>query len=137
MPWMVAIHIIFILAWSAGLLGLMYLLAVRKKQGEAQEMEFLERLERKLYLRIATPAAVLAVASGVWLMATRGFDGGWMLVKLALVFVMVLGHVYSGKLLKDYWRGRTRHRSLFYHSYNGIQILTITAIIYLVVSKAF
>ena len=137
MPWMVAVHIIFILSWSAGLLGLVYLLAVRKKEGPAEEMEFLERLERKLYLRIATLAAVLAVASGLWLMATRGFDGGWMLIKLALVFVMVLGHVYSGKLLKDYWRGRTRHRRLFYHSYNGIQMLAITAIIYLVVSKSF
>jgi protoporphyrinogen IX oxidase len=137
MPWMVIVHIIFILFWSAGLMGILYLLAAHTQETDPEEAEFLETLERKLFLRLTTPAAVLSVVTGLWLMIRYGFDGAWMLVKLAMVTLMVLAHVLCGTLIKNYWRGKRRHSKWFYHSLNGIQLIIITAIFFLVTGKAF
>src|SRR5690554_7353679 len=96
MPWMVTAHIIFILMWSAGLLGLIYMLAAHHDEHDPQQTEFYRIIERKLYFHLATPAAVLSVLTGLWLLFSRGFEGGWLPVKLVLVSLMVAAHAYSG-----------------------------------------
>lgn len=137
MPWMVSLHIAFILFWSAGLLGLIYLLASHHVAHDAGHMEFLRVIERKLYFHITTPAAVLSVLSGLWLLFSRGYDGGWLPVKLILVSIMVAAHVYSGTLFTHYWLGRQRHGPRFYLGYNLLQMLMICGIFQLVTSKPF
>ena len=42
-------------------------------------------MERKLYVGIMTPSAVVTIASGLWLWLGYGIGGGWLYAKLALV----------------------------------------------------
>lgn len=137
MPWMVTAHIVFILMWSAGLLGLIYMLAAHHDEHDPQQTEFYRVIERRLYFHLATPAAVLSVLTGLWLLFSRGFEGGWLPVKLVLVSLMVAAHAYSSKLFTHFWQGKRRHGVRFYQFYNLLQTLMISTIFYLVVAKSF
>ena len=137
MPWMVALHIVFILFWTASLLALIGLLGHHHRHPQPDEADFLRAISRKLYFQVATPSAVLAVVTGFYLLFREGFEGGWLPVKLILVSLMVATHVYSSKLLTLYWQGRKHHGTGIYQAYGIFQTLMILGIFYLVTSKAF
>src|SRR6185437_7595987 len=95
-------------------------------------------MERKLYVGIMTPAAVLTIVFGLWLMWGFGIDGGWLHVKLVLVGVLVVLHVYLGRLLRDFAGDRNRHGHVFYRWLNEIPALPLlVAIVWLAVAKPF
>ena len=135
-----SLHIIFMVAWYAGLFYLPRLF-VYHAQCESDDRAGNERfkvMERKLFRGIMTPSAVLTLAFGVWLWLGWGFTGGWLHVKLALVAVLVAYHVYLGVLLRDFARDRNRHGHVFYRWLNEIPALPLLiAIVFLVVLKPF
>ena len=135
-----SLHIIFMVTWFAGLFYLPRLY-VYHAMASADDRIGLERfcvMERKLYWGIMTPGGVLTIAFGVWLWQGYGIDGGWLHAKLALVVVLVAFHVYLGKLMADFRKGRNRHGHVFYRWLNEIPALPIlVAIVFLVVMKPF
>jgi protoporphyrinogen IX oxidase len=95
-------------------------------------------MERKLYAGIMTPAASLTIVFGVWLWLGWGFTGGWLRAKLVLVALLVVFHVYLGKLVRDFAADRNRHGHVFYRWLNEIPALPIlVAVVFLVVLKPF
>jgi len=95
-------------------------------------------MERKLYVGIMTPAAVLTIVFGLLLWLGYGITGGWLHAKLALVAVLVAFHIYLGRLLRDFRDDRNRHGHVFYRWLNEIPALPIlVAVVYLVVAKPF
>jgi putative membrane protein len=135
-----SLHIIFMVTWFAGLFYLPRLF-VYHAMASADDRVGIERfcvMERKLYWGITTPGAVLTILFGVWLWKGYGIDGGWLHAKLALVAILVLFHVYLGKLVADFRAGRNRHGHVFYRWLNEIPALPIlVAIVFLVVMKPF
>jgi putative membrane protein len=135
-----SLHIIFMVTWFAGLFYLPRLF-VYHAMASADDRVGIERfcvMERKLYWGITTPGAVLTIVFGVWLWKGYGIDGGWLHAKLALVAILVLFHVYLGKLVADFRAGRNRHGHVFYRWLNEIPALPIlVAIVFLVVMKPF
>jgi putative membrane protein len=77
------------------------------------------------------------VLFGVWLIFERGFDGGWLHVKLLLVLAMGLFHVYCGRLMGRRTEARAEHRPLFYYALVPAPALLILAVITLVTAKPF
>lgn len=94
-----ALHIIALSVWCGMLVGLPLMLARYRKAGDADRWAAVRIGVHKLYRMIATPAAVLAVASGIALIFVRGVFTEWMLVKLALVGMMVAGHALIGHIV--------------------------------------
>jgi putative membrane protein len=135
-----SLHIIFMVTWFAGLFYLPRLF-VYHAMASADDRVGIERfcvMERKLYWGITTPGAVLTIVFGLWLWLGYGIDGGWLHAKLALVAILVLFHVYLGKLVADFRAGRNRHGHVFYRWLNEIPALPIlVAIVFLVVMKPF
>lgn len=135
-----ALHIIFVIAWYAGLFYLPRLF-VYHAQCTADDRVGIERfkvMERKLYRGIMTPSAVLALAFGLWLWLGYGISGGWLHAKLALVAVLVVFHLYLGRLVRAFAQDRNRHGHLFYRWLNEIPALPIlVAVVFLVVLKPF
>ncbi len=133
-------HIVFVIAWFAGLFYLPRLY-VYHAQASADDRIGIERfkvMERKLYFGIMLPSAVVAIVTGGWLWLGYGIGGGWMHAKLALVAVLVVLHVYFGVLLRAFREDRNRRSHVFYRWLNEIPALPILfAVVYLAVAKPF
>jgi putative membrane protein len=137
MLWVKAFHIIAVVTWFAALFYLPRLFVYHAMSEDATSIERFKVMERKLYRGIMTPSAMLAVALGLWLWLGFGFAGGWLHAKLALVTVLLIYHVYCGKLLRDFRDDRNRHGHVFYRWFNEFPVLILVAVVILVVVKPF
>jgi len=137
MLWVKAFHIIAVVTWFAALFYLPRLFVYHAMSEDAVSIERFKVMERKLYRGIMTPSAMLAVTLGLWLWLGFGFAGGWLHAKLALVTVLLIYHVYCGKLLRDFRDDRNRHGHVFYRWFNEFPVLILVAVVILVVVKPF
>ena len=137
MLWIKALHIVFIASWFAGLFYLPRLFVYHAMSDDAPSIDRFKIMERKLFFGIMTPGAIFTIAFGVWLWRAYGFSGGWLHAKLALVLLLVIYHVYCGKLLLDFRHDRNQHGHVFYRWLNEAPVLVLVAIVILVVVKPF
>ncbi|OIP14092.1 MAG: TIGR00701 family protein [Betaproteobacteria bacterium CG2_30_59_46] len=137
MLWIKAFHIIAVVTWFAALFYLPRLFVYHAMSEDAVSIERFKVMERKLYRGIMTPSAMVAVPLGLWLWLGFGFFGGWLHVKLALVTVLLIYHVYCGKLLRDFRDDCNRHSHVFYRWFNEFPVLILVAVVILVVVKPF
>jgi putative membrane protein len=135
MLWVKSFHIIFVVAWFAGLFYLPRLFVYHATTGDSPGIERFKVMERKLYYGIMTPSAVLAVALGLWLWLGYGITGGWLHAKLVLVLMLIAYHLYCGRLLADFKHDRNRHGHVYYRWFNEIPVLILIAVVILVVVK--
>ena len=132
-----SLHIIFMVTWFAGLFYLPRLFVYHAMSEDRQSLERFKVMERKLYFGIMTPGGVLTIASGLWLWLGWGFSGGWLMVKLLLVVVLIAYHLWCGKLVADFRRERNRHGHVWYRWFNEFPVLILVAAVFLVVLKPF
>ncbi len=136
MLWLKAFHIVFVVAWFAGLFYLPRLFVYHADATDAAGIARFKIMERRLYNGIMTPAAVLSVALGLamlWL-GWSGYAGaGWMRAKLALVIALVVYHVYLGRLVQVFRDDRNTHGSRYYRWLNELPTVLLVAVVVLVV----
>jgi protoporphyrinogen IX oxidase len=135
MLWVKSFHIIFVVAWFAGLFYLPRLFVYHATTRDSPGIERFKVMERKLYYGIMTPSAVLAVALGLWLWLGYGITGGWLHAKLVLVLMLIAYHLYCGRLLANFKHDRNRHGHVYYRWFNEIPVLILIAVVILVVVK--
>ncbi len=140
MLWLKAFHVIFVVAWFAGLFYLPRLYVYHTEVTAAAESERFKVMERRLFA-IMTMGAVLAVVFGVWRLAAGYWaafrNAAWLHIKLALVGLLIVYHGYLYKLMLDFRRDANRHRQVFYRVLNEIPTLFLVAIVILVEVKPF
>ena len=137
MLWVKSAHIIFMVTWFAGLFYLPRLFVYHATTTDAPGIERFKIMERKLYYGIMTPGAVLTIAFGLWLWLGYGITGGWLHAKVALVVLLIIYHLYCGKLLRDFKHDRNRHAHVFYRWLNEAPVIILIAVILLVELKPF
>ena len=138
MLWIKSFHIIFMVAWYAGLFYLPRLFVYHALAEDAIGIERFKVMERKLYYGIMAPSATLTIVLGMWLWLGYGITGGWLIAKLALVVILIAHHLWLGKLMRDFAQDRNRHSHVFYRWINEIPALPILiGIVLLVVVKPF
>ena len=138
MLWIKSFHIIFMVAWFAGLFYLPRLFVYHAQTDDKISIDRFKVMERKLYVGIMTPCMVLTLGLGMWLWLGYGFRGGWLHAKLALVLLLVAHHFYLGKLIRDFKADRNKHSHVFYRWLNEIPVLpALIGIVILVVVKPF
>lgn len=132
-----SLHIAFLLFWAASLLYMpaLFLRQVAAKDDDAREAAML--MQRWLYARLMTPAALLAVVMGTWLVFERTAEGGWLPVKLALVIAMAAFHAYCGQHMVALRREGRAHRPIFYAAMPLVPAALILAVVWLVTAKPF
>ena len=137
MLWIKSLHIIFMVTWFAGLFYLPRLFVYHAMTQDETSLERFKVMERKLYYGIMTPGAVLTILLGTWLWLGYGFAGGWLHMKLALVGILIGYHVYCGKLVADFKRGKNQHGHVYYRWFNELPVLILFVVVMLVVVKPF
>lgn len=138
--WFKALHLIFMVAWFAGIFYLPRLF-VYHAQTESNDVDAqLKVMERRL-LYFVTPFAILTLVFGLLLIHAYGMAwlqaSGWMQVKLVLVAGLYAYHAYCFKLLADFKHKRNRRSHKFYRVFNEVPVLALFAIILLAVLKPF
>ena len=137
MLWVKSGHIIFMVTWFAGLFYLPRLFVYHAMTTDRPGSDRFKIMERKLYYGIMTPGAILTIAFGLWLWWGYGITGGWLHAKIALVGLLIIYHLYCGKLLKDFKHDRNRHGHVFYRWLNEAPVIILIAVILLVELKPF
>lgn len=128
------LHLGFMLLWVAGLIYLPGLFRATSTTDKANT-ERIRAIERTLFFWLATPAGVLTIAFGIWLTVTQGFEGGWLPVKLLLVSLMVLFHLYCGRLIFRVRHEFPSHGPLFFHALKQIPLLLLVLVVLLALTK--
>jgi putative membrane protein len=135
MLWVKAFHIIFMVTWFAALFYLPRLFVYHAETKDADGNQRFKIMERKLYYGIATPGAVITIALGLWLIHLMGYgvlSAFWLQVKLTLVVILVLYHLYCGKLLNDFKHDKNHHSHVWYRWFNEFPVIILIAVILLV-----
>lgn len=139
MLWVKAFHIIFMVTWFSGLFYVPRLFMYHAMATDTLGKARFKVMERKLYYYITTPGAVLTALFGLWLIALNPsyMAMGWLHLKLTLVILLIIYHIYLGILLKKFAQDNNTHSVLFYKLTNEIPAFFLIAIVILVVVKPF
>jgi protoporphyrinogen IX oxidase len=140
MLWVKAFHIVFMVAWFAGIFYMPRLFVYHAMAEDKISIERFKIMERKLYFGIMTPCMVITLVLGfvLWQWYGIGVKQGWMHAKLALVLLLVGHQFYLGKLMVDFKHDRNKHSHKFYRWLNEIPALpALIGIVILVIVKPF
>lgn len=137
-----AFHVIFVMAWMAGLFYLprLYAYHAEAKPGSEQSETF-KLMERRLLRIIMNPALIITWVLGLYLIF--GFDSvslktdGWLHAKLLLVVGMTAYHGFLAKWRKEFDADRNQRSSKFYRIVNEIPTILMALIVILVIVKPF
>ena len=128
------LHIIFMVTWFAGLFYLPRLYVYHAQAEDQISKDRFKIMERKLFWGIMTPGAVLTVLFGVLLIEYHGMSY-WLKMKILLVFVLALYHVWCGVLLEKFKTDRNSHSHVWYRIFNEVPVIFLVLIVVLVVYK--
>ena len=138
MLWVKALHIIFMVTWFSGLFYLPRLYVYHSQADDLISKERFIIMEKKLFYYITTPGALLTILFGLWLISynpTGYLHMLWLQIKLGLVLLLVIYHIYLGRLLRDFSRNQNQHSQYFYRWLNEVPTLFLIAIILLAILK--
>ena len=135
--WVKVFHLVCVVAWMAGMLYLPRLFAYHATLlATNQPAEIFKVMERRLLKVIINPAMILTWVLGftlVWL--GQHCHESWIYVKLALVMVLQLMHIFCIRWQRDFAHDRTRHNPRFYTLVNQVPTLLLFGIVIGAVSK--
>lgn len=134
MLWLKAFHIIFMVTWFAGLFYLPRLFVYHAMSKDKISLDRFVIMERKLFYGIMTPGGIITIILGFWLL-DYGYSGLWLNIKLLLVLLLVIYHVYCFKYLMDFKHNRNKHSHIFFRWFNEVPVILLIAIILLVELK--
>jgi len=141
MLWLKALHLIFMVTWFAGLLYLPRLFVYHAMSEDQTSIDRFKIMERKLFFGIMTPGAILTIIFGFWTLFGNGWEtyAGtlWLHAKLVLIAVLLIYHIYCGKLLLDFKHDQNQHDHVFYRWLNEFPVLLLVVIIVLAVVRPF
>jgi putative membrane protein len=137
MLWVKSFHIIFMVTWFAGLFYLPRLFVYHASSEDNISINRFKVMERKLFWGIATPGGIITVVLGFWLIELNEFSYSdlWLQAKLAAAAVLVLYHLWCGKLVADFKQDKNRHSHVWYRLFNEFPVLILIAVVLLVEFK--
>ena len=142
MLWIKAFHIVFVVAWFAGLFYLprIFVNLALVPAGSTAERERLLLMGRKL-LRFTNLLAVPALGLGLWMLLLnwQGYlqGQGWMHAKLLLVLLILGYHHACGRLLKTFRANANRRHHVWFRWFNEAPVIMLVLVVVLVVVKPF
>ncbi|MFC3851305.1 protoporphyrinogen oxidase HemJ [Salinispirillum marinum] len=134
-----SLHIIAVISWFAGLFYLPRLFVYHAQTEDQLGHERFVVMERKLYRGIMTPAMIVTLVLGFWMLwlVPMWWTQGWMHAKLALVAVLVGYHHICLAHLKRFARGQNSKSHVYFRWFNEVPLLPLLGIVFLVVLKPF
>lgn len=140
MLWIKAFHIISVITWFAALFYLPRLFVYHSMTHDKISAARFKVMQTKLYNGIMTPSMVATIVFGGimsyenWQIYTLGY---WFYLKLFLVFLLIIYHLYCGHLVQVFKNDKNTKNDKFYRYFNELPALILVAIVILVVVRPF
>ena len=137
--WLLAFHIIAVIAWMAGMLYLPRLFVYHcEAEPGSKQSETFKVMERRLLNAIINPAMIVSWALGIWLVWQGSwYASGWFHAKLVLVLALSAMHGAFVRWVRDFAADKNRHSHKFYRIINEVPTILMVGIVLLVVVKPF
>ncbi len=133
-----SLHVVAVISWMVGLLYLprLYVYHNDKKYLSDSDTTFL-LMEYRLLNYIMHPALIVTYVLGLVLTYENNYllSEKYFLLKLLLVLILSLFHIYLSILYKDFKKGYRYKKTKFYRIINEIPTLLMIAIIILITVK--
>ena len=140
MKWVLALHIISMVAWFAGLFYLPRLFVYHTMTQETNEYQRFRIMEHKLFYYITTPAGIATSFFGFWLLySNEAFYAHlwWMHIKLIAVALLWVFHLYCGRCVWYFKHNRNPHSEKFFRFFNEIPTILLFIIIIMAIVQPF
>lgn len=135
MPWLKLLHIGAVIVWCGALLYLPLMLAAAAAPATSASPALLRLWPRQVFIGLATPAGLLAIASGTLIFATQGPLAPWLMFKLGFVGLLVLGHGACGLLVLRTERGELGGQRAACRIILGLLVASLFVVAWLVLRK--
>ncbi len=140
--WFKSLHIIGFVTWFAGLFYLVRLFVyhaeAKEKGGTALDVLHPQYslMEWRLYYIITWPGMLITLIFGTAMVVLNpAILTQWLLIKIALVFGLVLYHIYCRTLLIAFSKSENTPSNSILRLYNEVPTLLLVAIVLLAVMK--
>jgi putative membrane protein len=137
--WILALHLIAVIAWMAGMLYLPRLFVYHTQTAPGSEgSERFKVMERKLLRGIVNPSMVAVWILGptlAWL--TGAYLDVWLQIKFVLVIVMSGVHGFLVACWRDFEADRNTRSERFYRILNEVPAVLMVLIVILAAVKPF
>ena len=138
-PWILAFHIIAVIAWMAGMLYLprLFVYHTQTVPGAADSERF-KVMERKLLKGIMNPSMIAVWILGPLLAWTTGtYMDTWLQIKFVLVIILSGIHGFYVRCWRDFQADRNTRSARFYRIINEVPALLMVLIVILVIVQPF
>ena len=138
MLWFKALHVMFVVAWFAGLFYLPRLFVYHVDTLDEPGVARFRVMERRL-LVLTNLAGMLALFFGLLTLAAEPalVRLHWMQVKLLLVAGLIGYHIGCARLVRAFARGRPARSARWYRLFNELPALFLAGIVVLVIVRPF
>lgn len=137
MLWLLLLHISAVVCWCGSLLYLFALTAGVSSQPTRDEQQRHLALLLKVFSRLTTPAALIAIITGTALFMTASITSHWLILKLTLVTMLVLCHAIGGWIILSAEKKSDRDLTLPCILTGLTVVMLIPAIVWVVLTKPF
>lgn len=139
--WALALHLVSIVSWFAGLfyLGRLFIYHAEALEKPEPDRSILvpqfALMERRLWAAITNPAAIATFVTGAWLLYLTGaWRLPWFHAKLVFLVLLYAYHGRSGRIRRDFLKGKSPSiKSLRF--WNETATVLLFAIVFTAVSK--
>jgi putative membrane protein len=129
------LHIAAIAIWAGGLVSLPGLYVQRAYIEEKEALYRLQMMVRFSYVAFISPAAFVAVASGIALIFAQQTFAGWFSLKLFFVALLVILHVLTGLVIIRLFREGEVYPVWRFVLTTVLTCLVVTAVLVVVLAK--
>lgn len=141
--YVLALHIIFVVTWFAGLFYIVRLFiyhaeAEKKPEPERSILQKQYKLmEKRLWYGITWPSLLGTYVFGGWLLYENyGLNiPAWLLLKLSFVFGLTLYHVRCHVMFRNFQKDMVKHSSFMLRLWNEVATIFLVAIVFIVELK--
>ncbi len=143
MLYLLALHIIFVITWFAGLFYIVRLFVYHSEANNNKEpersilMAHFKTAERRLWYGITWPSAIFTWIFGIWLLISiYGSEiPGWLYLKLVFVAGLTAYHFVCGFMFKKYQKQIIKYTGMQMRLWNEVATLFLVTIVFIVVLK--
>lgn len=136
MAWVKIIHILCVMGWMTSIFAVPRALIYWKRDfAQRGEDGPLGDLTFRLY-RFSFGLGVIAILTGLWYGTWLGWPA-WLHLKAALVAVLALHYLWTGRMVRRAQRGQFRESDLFLRIYNEASVFLVIAVLWAVVAQPF
>lgn len=137
--WLKALHVVSVIAWTAGMLYLPRLFVYHADAAKGSDAsETFKTMERRLLKAIINPSMILVFITGIALAYLTGFwQAGWLQAKFILVLGLAGLHGFFARCVRAFAEDANPRSARFYRFVNEAPTVLMIVIVVLAVVKPF